>query len=596
MLHFVCGCSWTFCCPSPQLCMGLPLRRMRYAGLTSRGLRCSSDMATTLRAPNPRSCATMSKQTVVSHREKGSGVQVSHGTLVTPPRYPCHHHMKYVPKPTTMFFFQYNENFTWESTKARPGEIRLVSRRKESPLQRLRLFGMPTGYPDSCAEGFRRYFLLSLCSTFVSSFASSIAYQSILNGFLLVSSPQLWMLKDLAPALAAAYLANRVVSYENRPKFWFVVSVVLHNTSIVLEMIIPSVVPHNLLTAAVLTSCVRQSASLMFLVTRASALQHFAVSGNLAELTKKFNSFGIVIYTVSTALGIAYTYYVASLTAQLVTVLFCCGANLVLSYMSMCNIAFRVLNGTTISVILRAYVKEGCLGPGHVLSPREVSDFIGLRMLDVGTHEDSDCLGLLYVNPPVNKINICHATLGEDVLYFCSSGMFLFALWEETSSLSLRERWLRWEKPQRMSRKFLKWFSSQRQRGCAGGAVRQRLVLLVRQECDSLHLLTAYLLAYTALLQNANSIVELRRFLCSCSGEQSLWLKRGSELKNSLQAAGWDVERLALDPLNFRLSSLMLFADRGSRGLDHFAVPGKDTKGCGALDFSTAAAAPAGSD
>ncbi|PWU85677.1 hypothetical protein C4B63_148g2 [Trypanosoma cruzi] len=69
---------------------------------------------------------------------------------------------------------------------------------------------MPRGYPESCEVGFRRYFLLSLCSSSVSSFASSIGFQSILNGFFLGSSPQLWMMKDLLPALAAAYLANRI--------------------------------------------------------------------------------------------------------------------------------------------------------------------------------------------------------------------------------------------------------------------------------------------------------------------------------------------------------------------------------------------------
>ncbi|CBH18577.1 hypothetical protein, conserved [Trypanosoma brucei gambiense DAL972] len=504
-------------------------------------------------------CEPQSQRIVISPRDGTKGGYSSHASVVTSYNHSNKQKREVSLTPSELGFSQCNVNYSWETVVAHPLEVRLASRRNESLLQRLHLFGMPAGYPDSCGEGFRRYFLLSLCSSFVSSFASSIGYQSILNGFLLASSPQLWMLKDLAPALAAAYLANRVISYENRPKFWFVFSVALHNLSVIAEMIIPTTVPNHLLAAAILTSCVRQSASLMFLVTRASALQHFAISNNLAELTKKFNSFGMVIYTVSTALGIAYTSLVPSVTAQLATVLMCCGANLAISHLSMCNIAFRILNETTLSVILRFYMREEGHQRGRVLSPREVSDAIGLRMIDRGRSDGNDRIGLLYVNPPIGKIRIRYSSLDEDVVYLCSSEMFLFALWEPSAPLSLLDRWHRWEKPQ-LTQRISKWFCSKKKNVPTSEVLGKRLVLFVHQECDSLHLLTAYLLAYTALLQHADDLAELRRFLRSCNGEQSLWLKRGRELRKSLQAVGWDVEQLSLDPLNFRLSSLSFAA------------------------------------
>ncbi|KEG14852.1 hypothetical protein DQ04_00281150 [Trypanosoma grayi] len=452
-------------------------------------------------------------------------------------------------------FSQCKNAYTWEASRGKPNMMHLVSRHEGDLPQRLRRFGMPQGYPDSCAVGFRRYFLLSMCSSSMSSFASSIGYQSILNGFFLGSSPQLWMLKDLLPALAAAYMANRIISYENRPKFWFVVSVVMHNLSVIAEMIIPLAVPQNLLLGAVVTSCVRQLASLMFLVTRASALQHFAVSNNLAELTKKFNSSGMVIYTIFTALGIAYTSVVTSLAAQLLTVLFCCAVNLFTSYQSMSKIAFRVLNTTTLSVVLRDYVGKEGKHRRHTLTPKEVCDRIGLSMVDKMSRRRDDRTCLLYVSPPVDKLRIHFNSLEEDVLYVCSSEMFLLALWEPTAPLTLRESWMRWEPPH-VLRRLLHWPSAAAKNAVLREQFRNRLVLLIHQECDQLHLLTAYLLAYTALLYHAETAFELRRFLRSCNDEQPLWLRYGAELHEALRRAEWDVQQLALDPPDFRLSNL----------------------------------------
>ncbi|ESL08763.1 hypothetical protein TRSC58_03529 [Trypanosoma rangeli SC58] len=454
-------------------------------------------------------------------------------------------------------FSQCKNIYTWERSHEKPEAFLPVSRREKSLLQRLCLFGMPRGYPESCEAGFRRYFLLSLCGSSVSSFASSIGYQSILNGFFLGSSPQLWMLKDLLPALVAAYLANRIVSYENRPKFWFFVSVGMHNLSVIADMLIPSLLSQYLLLGAVITSCLRQSASLMFLVSRAAALQHFALSNNLAELTKKLNSFGMVIYTLFTALGIMYTSVVTSLVAQLVTVVFCCALNLVLSYLSMNKIAFRILNATTLSVVLRGYVGREGVHRRHTPTPQEVSERMGLCMLDEKASNPNDRTKLLYVSPPVSKLGVRFDRLEEDVLYACSSEMFLLALWEPAAPLSLKECWLRWELP-KLHRPLLSTSSS----GAAtkgtffrsGGGL--RLVLLIHKDCDQLHLLTAYLLAYTSLLYHAETVGELTRFLRSCNEEQSLWLRHGAEFHEALRHAGWDVEQLALDPPDFRLSNL----------------------------------------
>ncbi|CAJ1011328.1 putative Vitamin B6 photo-protection and homoeostasis [Leishmania naiffi] len=426
----------------------------------------------------------------------------------------------------------------------------------------MRLFGMPKGFPDTTAAGFQRFFYLSLTSSFVSNFASSIGYQSLLSGFFLGSSPQLWMLKDLVPALLAAYMANQVVSYENRPKFWFVVSVLMNNIMVMSDMLIPSVVPNHLLAAAIVTSTVKQSSALMYFVARASTLQHYAINNNLAELTKKFNSFGMVSYTIATALGILYCTYIASFTMQLFTVAVCCVANMLLSSRMMMPISFRLLNFDTMKLLLRAFIME----KRRVMTPQEISDLLGVRMLplpalkkagialDVATH-------LVYISPPVDKLLIRSDTLEEDVLYVNNDHTFMLAMWKPAFlPLTLRECWERCEFPV-----LPHFFRIGSRRRCTQEVLDmeekfhgQRLVLLVHQKCTAKQLITAHLIMYTAVLRHATTEVSLRRFLRKCHGEQELWQTRGEELRKMLQAAGWDVQLPILDHHSFRLSELIL--------------------------------------
>nr|CAJ2479079.1 unnamed protein product [Leishmania braziliensis] len=446
-----------------------------------------------------------------------------------------------------------------------PGTDRVCApsvRRRETVSNQMRLFGMPKGFPDTTAAGFQRFFYLSLTSSFVSNFASSIGYQSLLSGFFLGSSPQLWMLKDLAPALLAAYMANQVVSYENRPKFWFVVSVLMNNIMVMSDMLIPSVVPNHLLAAAIVTSTVKQSSALMYFVARASTLQHYAINNNLAELTKKFNSFGMVSYTIATALGILYCTYIASFTMQLFTVAVCCAANMLLSSRMMMPISFRLLNFDTMKLLLRAFIME----KRRIMTPQEISDLLGVRMLplpalkkagialDVATH-------LVYISPPVDKLLIRSDTLEEDVLYVNNDHTFMLAMWKPAFlPLTLRECWERCEFPvlphffrigswRRRSQEVLDM--EEKFHG-------QRLVLLVHQKCTAKQLITAHLIMYTAVLRHAATEVNLRRFLRKCHGEQELWQTRGEEFRKMLQAAGWDVQLPILDHHSFRLSELIL--------------------------------------
>ncbi|KPI87431.1 hypothetical protein ABL78_3515 [Leptomonas seymouri] len=462
----------------------------------------------------------------------------------------------------TLYFSQGMTDYCWKDLPGSPHVRSPSVLHRETIANRIRLFGMPKGYPDTTAENFQSFFYLSQASAFVSNFASSIGFQSLLSGFFLGSSPQLWMLKDLIPALLAAYMANRVVSYENRPKFWFCVSVFMNNITVISDMIIPSAVPNHLLAAAIVTSTVKQSASLMYFVTRAAALQHYAINNNLAELTKKFNSFGIVNYTVATAFGIVYCSSIASFTAQLVTVVACCLTNMYLSSKSMTPITFRLLNFGTMYLLLRAYLKES----GRIMTPQEISDLLGVRMspllaLKKAGIEIDGATELIYVSPPIDKLIIRSDALDEDVLYLNNNHMFMLAMWKPAPiPLTLRDCWRRHELPS------LPNFIRQRKWRQVDPQVVEverkfhgnRLCLLVHHKCTAKDLVAAYLIMYSAVLLHATTEDELRAFIRQCHAEQDVWHKEGEAFREALEAVNWDVQLPALDHHNYRMSELIV--------------------------------------
>ncbi|KPI87430.1 hypothetical protein ABL78_3514 [Leptomonas seymouri] len=457
-------------------------------------------------------------------------------------------------------FSQGLTDFCWREDDAHRGTFEPSVLHGESLKNRIRLFGMAKGYPDTTAVGFRRFFYLSQANSFIADFSACIGYQSLLSGFFLGSSPQMWMLKDLFPALIAAYMANRLVSYEGRPKLWFCVSVLLRNVTIISDMVIPSAVPNHMVLAAIVNAVLKQSSALMFFITRAAALQHYAINKNLAELTKKFNSFSMVTFTLATALAIVYCTFFTSFAAQLTTILVCCVANVTLSYMAMSPIAFRILQFGTMQVLLHAYMRDST----RVMTPQDVSDLMGIRMSPASAMEGDSAAArmathLLYISPPVDRLLIRSDTMGEDVLYLHSKGAFLLAMWRPSAvPLTLRESWRRYELPS-LPRFLREGWWRRRSHTLAEVEKRfegRRLCLLVQHQCCPKDLITAYLIMYTAVLQNAATEEGLRAFVRQCNAEQEVWAKKGEVLFNQLREANWDVDLPALDHLDFRVSDL----------------------------------------
>ncbi|KPA84757.1 hypothetical protein ABB37_01248 [Leptomonas pyrrhocoris] len=459
-------------------------------------------------------------------------------------------------------FSQGLKDFCWREDEAVKGIFKPSVLYAVSLRNRIRLFGMPKGYPDTTAVGFRRFFYLSQANSFIADFSACIGYQSLLSGFFLGSSPQMWMLKDLFPALFAAYMANRIVSYEGRPKQWFCVSVLLRNVTIIADMVIPTAVPNHMVLCAVGNAVLKQSSALMFFITRAAALQHYSIDNNLAELTKKFNSFSMVTFTLATALAIVYCTFLTSFTTQLTTILVCCVANLVLSYMAMKPVAFRILHFASMQVLMPAYVHNPC----GVMTPQEVSDAMGIRMSPAaavkgGRATADTALNLLYVSPPVDKLLIRSDRLHEDVLYRSANGAFLLAMWRPSAMpLTLRESWRRYELPS-----LPRFLREGRWRRCNPVLTEvekrfhgHRLCLLVQHRCSPKDLITAYLIMHTTVLQHAATEAELRTFVRRCHAEQDEWDAKGETLHNQLREAGWDVNRPALDHHDFRVSELLV--------------------------------------
>ena len=227
--------------------------------------------------------------------------------------------------------------------------------------------------PSTVGAGFPRFFTLTAASAVVSFFSMSIATRALLQSFFMDSTPGIWLLKDLAPAILTAFTANAVFSYDHHPRFWFVVAVFLTQVAIVVDFFIPSfVAPAFFLPAAAATSFLKGSAMLMFGISRATILQHFAKTQNVGELTKKVTSLQMVLYTASGAAGLAFA-SVASAELQTAAVAACFVASLALTRRAVVDIAFTTLTPAVVHRQLNEFRANSA-----VLSPAAVARASGL--------------------------------------------------------------------------------------------------------------------------------------------------------------------------------------------------------------------------
>lgn len=428
--------------------------------------------------------------------------------------------------------------------------------------EKIKYFGMPGGYPVTVAPNYRRFFHYSMVGAILSNFAASIGYQSLLGGFFAGGSPQLWILKDLIPALVATYIANRVVSYEKRPKFWFHVSVFLYNSTVLLDMFVPSLSTNYMVAAAIFSSVLKQSSALMFMVCRACALQHFAIGKNLGDLTKKFNSFNMVIFTCATTAGVGFCYMVPSFTVQMSIVVAIVFLNqLFITRQAMDCIHYRIINVTTIHVLLADYMKalrEN--GKGKVLTPTEMSEIQGIRET---TCAEGNLRERILVGPPIRTLNICQETLQEDVVFINRRNTFLIGFFEPSQVRYCGNYELPLWVGKLCSNIAKINFGKNKKSEAADGSSDvlfdgKRMVIFFQSECTAFDMFQAYVVFSFALLHHGQSTSEVKSFLRQCNTEQELWEKQTEEFRFALEEAEWDVRIPLLDHPGMRLTKLFV--------------------------------------
>lgn len=441
----------------------------------------------------------------------------------------------------------------------------------------LKGFGMPRGYPQSVAPGYERFFGLMIMSAFFSNVAMSVSTQALLGGFFAESTPQVWMIKDLAPSLIAAYLANRVGTYEMRPKYWLMIAAVLQQASSFADLLIPQLVsPECFLPAAIATTFVKHNAVLMHFVARASILQHFATHQNLGEIQKKFNSFGMVNFTIASALGIGFTTLCGSFTAHFAAIVVSSALSIGLTYASTSHVAFRVLTPATGQLVMQAYIgwkwmqldaakaicednSENVFYNTHPIpSPCKADSLMGIN---AAVPDNAYVTKRLQVNPLLSK-TLASQTSTVTPLLYAPVLPFTIATVQPPNGPAF-------------------------------------LSLFIHRDCKGEHLILAHLLAYTALKEAAPQDSTDKGWCASVESVLSSdllfgfgqltrteaihrtdleietvrvanslfhgptprlpatpaeWLRETSILLGTMRAAGWDRTNFALDALDRRIS------------------------------------------
>lgn len=489
-------------------------------------------------------------------------------------------HVPFFPRETEPIIHYIQQGVTqykWIDSPAYETQVLWIGP-KDSLKKQFRKLGMPEGFPSSVAPDYQSFFYYSLIGAGVSNFSSAIGFQCLLSGFFLSSTPQLWVLKDLFPALLATYLANNVVSYENKPKRWYFMSTLLYNFTSISDIFISSLSADFMVAASVCSSVMKQSSALMFLVTRSCALQHFAIGNNLGELTKKLNSYSMVVYTLASAAGTAFCYFVPNFYIKLSVAIGCLVFNQTfMTKLILSSIHYRILNLTTMTLLVDYYNQQKHVSTGvgegkKVLSPKEVSRALGI--FEVLPKNLRGVSQLLCISPPLKKLIIQGSTLYKDVLFTSVSRSFLIGLFPASRfPLTWRQCFKRRELPDRIKafNKRISFLSPSRFLDfiqCLASGKRKplkglkdifggkQLTLLVQVGCPAEDVVFANYLLLTAILQHGESEESVRSFLRNCEKEEEKWRREADNLRGLLKGAGWDVVCPMLDHPDFRLKSL----------------------------------------
>ena len=235
---------------------------------------------------------------------------------------------------------------------------------------------LPKNYRTSVPATYFTYSKWYALGAIVNSASLVLSTQSMLYavglgaGAIPVAAALNWVLKDglgqLGGILFTSYVNNR---FDADPKRWRMVAAIILDLSSFLEAATP-LFPTLFLPFAALGNAGKNVSWLAASATRAGIHMSFAKRSNLADLTGKAGSQGVLCSLLGTTLGITISPFLGSSPAAIIPALVCFSAvHLLCMHQALRSVALSALNAQALDMVAMRYIQsEG----REVLSREEV--------------------------------------------------------------------------------------------------------------------------------------------------------------------------------------------------------------------------------
>mmetsp|Transcript_12 Transcript_12/g.12 ORF Transcript_12/g.12 Transcript_12/m.12 type:complete len:450 (+) Transcript_12:298-1647(+) len=232
---------------------------------------------------------------------------------------------------------------------------------------------MPAGYPTTIDKGYSQFAISSFFASFSGTSLMILSTHSLLLAVGVGSSTSApaaaalnWVMKDGVGQLGGILFASNIgtghsllgSSFDSDPKRWRMISAIMLDISIFLEVLSP-LFPAFFLPIASFANVLKNISFLTGSATCASIHQALSREGNLADVTAKVASQRIVASILGTLIGIPLSSYAEGHVPMIAAYFFILSAShQYFTYESLKSVTFDEINKQRMYLIMKFYFKE----------------------------------------------------------------------------------------------------------------------------------------------------------------------------------------------------------------------------------------------
>lgn len=301
---------------------------------------------------------------------------------------------------------------------------------------------LPEGYPQSVARDYTKYQTWQFVQNVVGSTAYVLATHACLTSVgvgtqtaTAAAATISWILRDglgtIGLVLYAGKFARNLDADIKRSKF---LGDIMHNIGVGIEILTP-LFPGKFLLLASFANLLKSIAGLTLGATKASFNKMFSLQENMADVTAKLQSQGLVAYLAGMGIGIGLTQTIPNVYGHFMAFLLLASTHLWASIQGLNTVTLNVLNEQRLNIVLEEYFRSN-----SIITPARARQFERLFLLKVHTEQPAITLGVSINDafPDMTQLALAlHAYRNEDYVVTHHKNQFRVVLREGVTQLGL---------------------------------------------------------------------------------------------------------------------------------------------------------------